>query len=46
MMLGQASATAAVLSIDEESSVQDVPYTTLKEQLLKDGMVMFATKGM
>lgn len=40
MMLGQASATAAVLSIDGNSTVQDVPYQVLSEQLLKDGQIL------
>lgn len=36
MVLGQSAATAAVLAIDANASVQDVPYPNLKEQLLKD----------
>jgi len=36
MVLGQSAATAAVLAIDGDTDVQDVPYTDLKEQLLKD----------
>jgi len=36
MVLGQSAATAAVLAIDTNVSVQDVPYPNLKEQLLKD----------
>ena len=36
MVLGQSAATAAVLAIDANVSVQDVPYPNLKEQLLKD----------
>lgn len=37
MILGQSAATAAVLAIDGKTSVQQVPYTKLKEVLLKDG---------
>jgi hypothetical protein len=37
MLLGQSAATAAVLSIDEKVSVQKLPYTKLRERLLKDG---------
>ncbi|MCM2372223.1 FAD-dependent oxidoreductase [Aporhodopirellula aestuarii] len=40
MMLGQASATAAVLAINGDSSVQDVPYEKLSQQLLKDGQIL------
>tara|TARA_R100000935_G_scaffold58926_1_gene100165 strand:- start:26650 stop:28293 length:1644 start_codon:yes stop_codon:yes gene_type:complete len=36
MVLGQSAATAAVLAIDANVSVQEVPYPNLKEQLLKD----------
>jgi hypothetical protein len=37
MVLGQSAATAAVFAIDANTGVQDVPYSKLKEQLLKDG---------
>ena len=37
MVLGQSAATAASLAIDSDSSVQDVPYNTLKSVLLKNG---------
>ena len=37
MILGQSAGTAAVLAIDSSLAVQDVPYTTLKELLLKQG---------
>jgi len=37
MMLGQAAATAAALAVDGKLAVQDVPYPTLRAQLLKDG---------
>ena len=40
MMLGQASATAAVLAIDGKSAVQEVSYQTLKERLLKDKQIL------
>ncbi|ASO06714.1 FAD-dependent oxidoreductase [Arenibacter algicola] len=37
MVLGQSAATAAILAIDGDTAVQDVPYSKLKVQLLKDG---------
>jgi hypothetical protein len=40
MILGQSAATAAVLAIDGKTSVQDVPYQKLREQLLKDTQVL------
>ena len=44
MMLGQAAATAAVMSIDADQSVQEVPYKKLSERLLKDGQILKAGK--
>ncbi|MCH7916598.1 MAG: FAD-dependent oxidoreductase [Planctomycetes bacterium] len=40
MVLGQSAATAAVLAIDGELAVQDVPYDKLKARLLADGQVL------
>ena len=40
MILGQSGATAAVLAMDHNLSVQQVPYPMLREQLLKDGQVL------
>ena len=40
MILGQSAATAAVMAIDAKSAVQDVPYTQLRERLLKDGQIL------
>lgn len=40
MILGQSAATAAVLAIEAETTVQDVPYPKLRERLLKDGQVL------
>jgi hypothetical protein len=40
MILGQSAATAAVMAIDDRTAVQDVPYTKLREQLLKEGQVL------
>jgi FAD-dependent oxidoreductase family protein len=37
MVLGQSAATAASLAIDNNSTVQDVPYLKLAAALLKDG---------
>lgn len=40
MILGQSAATAAVLAMDGNLAVQDVPYAKLREHLLKDGQVL------
>jgi hypothetical protein len=40
MILGQSAATAAVMAIDTQSAVQDVPYAKLRERLLRDGQVL------
>jgi hypothetical protein len=37
MILGQSAATAACLAIDDESTVQAVPYDQLRKRLLADG---------
>ena len=42
MVLGQSAATAAVLAIDGERAVQDVPYGELRQRLLADGQVLEA----
>ena len=40
MILGQSAATAAVLSIQNNTSVQKLPYEILAKQLLKDLQVL------
>jgi len=40
MILGQSAATAAVMAIDANQAVQEVPYAKLKDQLLKDGQIL------
>jgi hypothetical protein len=40
MILAQSAATAAALSLDAGSAVQDVPYEQLKARLLTDGQVL------
>jgi hypothetical protein len=40
MILGQSAATAAVMAIDGNQAVQDIPYAKLREQLLRDGQVL------
>lgn len=40
MILGQSAATAAVMSIDANQAVQDVPYAKLRERLLADGQIL------
>ena len=42
MILGQSAATAAVLAIDQNLAVQDVPYAALRARLLADGQVLEA----
>jgi FAD-dependent oxidoreductase family protein len=44
MILGQSAATAAVLAIDGKTSVQDVPYTKLRERLVKDRQILEITR--
>ncbi|MEO5715473.1 MAG: FAD-dependent oxidoreductase [Luteolibacter sp.] len=43
MILGESAATAAVMSIDAGVAVQDLPYESLRAQLLKDGQVLHAS---
>jgi len=40
MILGQSAATAAVLAMDRNLAVQDVPYAELRARLLQDGQVL------
>jgi hypothetical protein len=40
MILGQSAAVAACLAIDKKAAVQDVPYSELKNILLKKGQVL------
>jgi hypothetical protein len=40
MILGQSAGTAAVLAIDENVQVQDLPYQKLRARLLEDGQVL------
>jgi hypothetical protein len=40
MILGQSAATAAVLALDTQMSIQDVDYAQLRERLLADGQVL------
>ena len=40
MILGQSAATAACMSIDQDLAVQDLPYESLREQLIDDGQVL------
>lgn len=40
MILGQSAATAAVMAIDSNIDVQDVPYDKLRTRLLADGQVL------
>jgi hypothetical protein len=45
MILGQSSATAAAMAIDENVAVQEVEYTKLRERLLKDGQVLESARS-
>jgi hypothetical protein len=40
MVLGQSAATAAVLCIEHNIPVQELPYETLKKRLISDGQVL------
>ena len=40
MVMGQSAATAAVLAIDQKTTVQDIDYAKLKEQMLKDSQML------
>jgi len=40
MILGQSSATAAAIALDDGIAVQDVPYAKLRSRLLADGQVL------
>lgn len=40
MVLGQSAGTAAALAIDENVSVQEVPYSSIRDRILKDGQVI------
>ncbi|MBL8811587.1 MAG: FAD-dependent oxidoreductase [Planctomycetaceae bacterium] len=40
MILGQSAATAAVLAMNGNMDLQDVPYAKLREQMLKDNQVL------
>jgi hypothetical protein len=44
MILGQSAATAAALAQDQGLAVQDVPYATLRDQLLKDAQILHRSK--
>jgi hypothetical protein len=45
MILGQSAATAAVMAIEQQIPVQDVPYPKLRERLLQDGQVLEVAGG-
>ena len=40
MILGQSAAAAAVMAIDADQAVQDVPYDRLRSRLIDDGQVL------
>jgi len=44
MILGQSAATAAAMAIDEDITVQDIPYAKLRARLLADGQVLQWTR--
>ena len=45
MVLGQSAATAAVQAIAAGRPVQDIPYPTLRDALLRDGQVLAVTSS-
>jgi hypothetical protein len=40
MILGQSAATAAVMAIEANQAVQDVPYAKLRTRLIQDGQIL------
>jgi hypothetical protein len=40
MILGQSAATAAVLALEAKTTVQNLPYSSLRARLLADGQVL------
>jgi hypothetical protein len=40
MILGQSAATLAVMAIEVEGAIHDIPYEKLRQQLLEDGQVL------
>ncbi|CAN0481303.1 unnamed protein product, partial [Hapterophycus canaliculatus] len=46
MILGQSAATVSAFANQNNTSVQDVPYETVKNQLLKDGQVLKTPEGL
>ncbi len=40
MILGQSAATAAVMALDGQMAVQDVPYAKLRERMLRDKQIL------
>ncbi|MFK7779487.1 MAG: FAD-dependent oxidoreductase [Gimesia sp.] len=42
MILGHSAVTAACIALDNNLAVQDVPYSVLSEQLLKEGQILDA----
>jgi hypothetical protein len=40
MILAQSAATAAALALDAKVAVQDLPYSAMRERLLKDGQIL------
>ena len=40
MILGQSAATAAMMALDQDIAVQDLPYEKLSQRLLADGQVL------
>ncbi len=45
MILGQSAAVAAILAIDKDRAIQDVPYDALKEKLLERKQVLSVVKN-
>lgn len=45
MILGQSAATAAAMAIDAGIAVQDVPYSKLRERLIRDGQVLESSEA-
>ena len=40
MILGQSAATLAVMAIDVQKGIREIPYEKLRQELLKDGQIL------
>lgn len=45
MALGQSAATAAVLAVEQNIPLHDLPYSVLRDKLISDGQILSAPEG-